>query len=118
MATDDSVSESVRLQAIKALDRGGLRTATQMAVGAPSTFATVIAEIAGGSHAVSRERRGIADDSFDESDPECISAAELMGDSIADISPPSQGDTRHPTTQRAAWHRASADTDDEDEEAP
>jgi hypothetical protein len=56
-------SQAVQLKATgSALDRAELKPPTEIAVGAPSTFDTVFHDIAAGSRAESRARRGIDED--------------------------------------------------------
>jgi hypothetical protein len=64
MAVDESVSDSVKLAAIRdALDRAGLsaRTAVSVEVGR-RPFEVIFDDIVGGSRAESRRRRGMPDD--------------------------------------------------------
>src|SRR6476619_4084468 len=67
MAVDENVSDAVKLAAIRdALDRAGLsaRTAVSMEVGR-RPFEVIFDDIASGSRAESRRRRGIPDDELD-----------------------------------------------------
>ncbi|KWX21783.1 hypothetical protein AFM11_23300 [Mycolicibacterium wolinskyi] len=64
MATDDDVSDAVKLNAIKdALDRGGLKAPTQveLEVGPPRPYEQILAGIAPMTRAESRARRGLTD---------------------------------------------------------
>jgi hypothetical protein len=66
MATDDHVSDSVKLAAIRdALDRAGLaaRTAVEVEVGPPKPYEVILQRIEAGSRAEYRRSRGIPDDS-------------------------------------------------------
>jgi hypothetical protein len=66
MATDDNVSDSVKLAAIRdALDRAGLaaRTAVSVEVGPPKPYEQIFDSIEAGSRAEYRRSRGLRDDS-------------------------------------------------------
>jgi hypothetical protein len=72
MATDDHVSDSVKLAAIRdALDRAGLaaKTAVQVDVGPPKPYEVILGRIEAGSRADYRRSRGIPDGSEGKGDP-------------------------------------------------
>ena len=64
MAVDENVSDAVKLAAIRdALDRAGLSAHTAVSVAiAPKPWEQIFDDIAGGSRAESRRRRGMPDD--------------------------------------------------------
>jgi hypothetical protein len=100
MATDENVSDAVKLAAIRdALDRAGLsaRTAVSVEVGL-RPFEQVFDDISGGSRAESRRRRGVPDDELNEwltpalaggSDAHPIVDAELVEPEPERTAPPS-----------------------------